>query len=309
MALDHFHLTRPPFNSAPDPAFHFEDAARRELLGALQYALKLGDGVIKVTGEPGSGKSLLCNVLAERLAQTAPPVQTLLLGQPPPSQPASKSVQLGCQYPDSRLNFSEASCGAIVATRGKLTPPTRCQCRANHWISFSVVMRQASDSAECLSNSASSSYYLARSSLSRRFCGTHLTRLMTNKGFNCSSCGQYHSELPMVLGSPAPAAWDALAPAERTSDAGSGLSSDQCVIRGKHFFILGRLEIPVIDGDHPFTWLCWVSVNEKSFDRACELWAVEGRESEPPYFAWMQSALPYPVGTLNLQADCHGPMK
>jgi len=107
----------------------------------------------------------------------------------------------------------------------------------------------------------------------------------------------------MVLGSPAPAAWDALAPAERTSDAGSGLSSDQCVIRGKHFFILGRLEIPVIDGDHPFTWLCWVSVSEKSFDRACELWAVEGRESEPPYFAWMQSALPYPVGTLNLQAD------
>jgi len=89
MALDHFHLTRPPFNSAPDPAFHFEDAARRELLGALQYALRLGDGVIKVTGEVGSGKSMLCSELAERLAQASPPVQTLLLGQPPSSQPGS----------------------------------------------------------------------------------------------------------------------------------------------------------------------------------------------------------------------------
>ena len=89
MALDHFHLTRPPFNSAPDPAFHFEDAARRELLGALQYALRLGDGVIKVTGEAGSGKTMLCGVLAERLAQASPPVQTLLLGQPASSQAGS----------------------------------------------------------------------------------------------------------------------------------------------------------------------------------------------------------------------------
>jgi type II secretory pathway predicted ATPase ExeA len=82
MALDHFNLSRPPFSALPDPAFHYEDAARRELLGALQYALRLGDGVIKVTGEPGSGKTMLCRVLAEKLAQAAPPVQALLLERP-----------------------------------------------------------------------------------------------------------------------------------------------------------------------------------------------------------------------------------
>jgi len=67
--------------------------------------------------------------------------------------------------------------------------------------------------------------------------------------------------------------------------------------------LLGRLELPVLDGPNPFTWLTWVSVSESNFKRASELWSVEGRESEPPYFAWLQSALPYPGGTLNLEAS------
>lgn len=124
---------------------------------------------------------------------------------------------------------------------------------------------------------------------------------MKATGFHCSTCGQYHAELPLVLGNPAPAAWEAVPPEERTEHC--GLSSDQCVVKGEHFFILGRLEIPITDGDQPFTWLCWVSVSRKNFERACELWHQEGRESEPPYFAWVQSALPYPGGTLNLKAN------
>jgi hypothetical protein len=124
---------------------------------------------------------------------------------------------------------------------------------------------------------------------------------MTSTGFHCSTCGQHHPELPLVLGARAPAAWDAIPAGERTP--ACGLSTDQCVIQGKHFFILGRLELPVLDGDAPFTWLCWVSVSEKNFDRATELWEREGRESEPPYFAWIQSALPYPRTTLGLRAN------
>jgi hypothetical protein len=124
---------------------------------------------------------------------------------------------------------------------------------------------------------------------------------MSTTGFHCSTCGNFHSEMPMVLGNPAPAAWEAMPTEDRTEHC--ALTSDQCIIRGEHFFILGRLEIPVVDGVNPFTWLCWVSVSENNFDRACELWQQEGRESEPPYFAWVQSALPYPVGTLNLRAS------
>lgn len=126
---------------------------------------------------------------------------------------------------------------------------------------------------------------------------------MNNEGFQCATCGQYHESLPMVFGNPAPAPWEAVPPDLRTEQAGSGLSSDQCIIRGEQFFILGRLVIPVVDGDHPFTWLCWVSVSEEDFDRACDLWQQKGRESEPPYPAQVQTALPYPGGTLNLKAS------
>jgi hypothetical protein len=124
---------------------------------------------------------------------------------------------------------------------------------------------------------------------------------MTTSGFHCATCGDYHAELPLVLGNPAPAAWEALSPEDRTEYC--GLSSDQCVIKGEQFFILGRLEIPITDGDEQFTWLCWVSVSEKHFDRACELWQQEGRETEPSYVARVQSALPYPGGTLDLEAN------
>lgn len=73
MALHPLHLPRPPFDAAPDAAFYYEDAARRELLGALQYALRHGDGIIKVAGEAGSGKSMLCAALEARYAQQAAP--------------------------------------------------------------------------------------------------------------------------------------------------------------------------------------------------------------------------------------------
>ena len=105
----------------------------------------------------------------------------------------------------------------------------------------------------------------------------------------------------MCLGSPAPEAWFAVPEHER--DKRCFLSSDQCVIDEKYFFLLGRLEIPVHDADESFVWLTWVSVSEANFDRAIDVWETEGRESEPPYFIWIQSALPYPGGTLSLKGS------
>jgi hypothetical protein len=120
-------------------------------------------------------------------------------------------------------------------------------------------------------------------------------------GFQCVTCGQFHEHLPMCLGPSAPALWDTIPPEERESRA--ELSSDQCIIDDKHFFILGRLVIPVTDGPDPFIWLAWVSLSASNFARMRELWTTEGRETEPPYFGWFQSALPYPVTTLNLKAS------
>ncbi|MCZ4316557.1 DUF2199 domain-containing protein [Comamonadaceae bacterium G21597-S1] len=117
-------------------------------------------------------------------------------------------------------------------------------------------------------------------------------------GFICATCGQHHDELPMCFGPSAPAFWLSLPEGER--NARGALNSDQCVVDGEHFFVLGRILLPVIDGPGPFIWLAWVSLSEKNFLRSCELWNSAGRESETPYFGWLQSALPYEPTTLSL---------
>jgi hypothetical protein len=119
-------------------------------------------------------------------------------------------------------------------------------------------------------------------------------------GFQCSKCGEYHDELPLVFGAAAPYPWFLLPEEERSSRA--ALSSDQCVIDSEYFYLLGRLELPVFGGSQPFTWLTWVSVSEKDFDRANDLWHTAGREFEAPCNALVQSDLRYPVSTLNLEA-------
>jgi hypothetical protein len=47
----------------------------------------------------------------------------------------------------------------------------------------------------------------------------------------------------------------------------------------------------------------WVSLSEKNFLRACKLWHNEGRETEPPYFGWLQNELPYEPSTLSLKTS------
>ena len=83
------------------------------------------------------------------------------------------------------------------------------------------------------------------------------------------------------------------------------LSSDQCVIDGEHFFILGNLDIPIIGRDDPFRWSVWSSLSQKSFDRASELWDSIGRESEEPYFGWLSTNIPGYEPTLNLKLRVH----
>lgn len=122
-------------------------------------------------------------------------------------------------------------------------------------------------------------------------------------GFVCTTCGLFHEELPMCLGPAAPALWYSIPEAERRKRC--ELSSDQCIVDNEHFFIVGRIVIPVIDGPSPFVWLAWVSLSEQNFLRASELWHSPGRESEAPYFGWLQSLLPYEPSTLNLKTSVH----
>ena len=65
--LEHFRLSEPPFGLTPNGRFFFEGSTRRAILEALQHAVLDDDGIIVVVGEVGSGKTMLCRVLADRL--------------------------------------------------------------------------------------------------------------------------------------------------------------------------------------------------------------------------------------------------
>ena len=122
-------------------------------------------------------------------------------------------------------------------------------------------------------------------------------------GFMCSTCGQWHDELPMSFGPEAPYWYDIIGPQERPSRA--ELGSDQCIIDHQHFFIRACLEIPVIDATEPFTWGVWVSLSEQNFGRMSELWETDGRDREPPYFGWLSTALPCYPDTLSLKTHVY----
>ena len=66
MYLEHFGLNEQPFKITPVTDFFFPGANRAEILDALLYAITESEGIIKITGEVGSGKTMLCHMLLER---------------------------------------------------------------------------------------------------------------------------------------------------------------------------------------------------------------------------------------------------
>jgi len=77
--LEHFGLAEAPFRITPHTDFFFDGADRGATLEALVYAILHDEGIVKVSGEVGSGKTMLCRVLMERLPAH---VETIYLATP-----------------------------------------------------------------------------------------------------------------------------------------------------------------------------------------------------------------------------------
>lgn len=60
MYLAHFGLHELPFGLTPDTAYAYATRAHQEALNTLLLATGSGEGFIKITGEVGTGKTLLC---------------------------------------------------------------------------------------------------------------------------------------------------------------------------------------------------------------------------------------------------------
>ncbi|TKB51205.1 DUF2075 domain-containing protein [Ferrimonas sediminicola] len=67
MYLYHFGLRELPFSLTPNTQFFMQIAPHVEALQVLHTALAAGEGFIKVTGEVGTGKTLLCRKMLNEL--------------------------------------------------------------------------------------------------------------------------------------------------------------------------------------------------------------------------------------------------
>ena len=98
--LEHYGLNEPPFRITPHPDFFFDGADRGATLEGLLYAILHDEGIVKVSGEIGSGKTTLCRVLMERLP---PEVETVFLANPSYSRSEilhAIADELGCPAPE-----------------------------------------------------------------------------------------------------------------------------------------------------------------------------------------------------------------
>lgn len=121
--------------------------------------------------------------------------------------------------------------------------------------------------------------------------------------WTCRHCGEAHPRVPDGLGFEHP---DYLyAVPEREWGRRVRFRPDRCIVDDEHFFILANLEIPVRGREAPFLWSVWSSLSRKNFERTESLWSTPGRESEPPCFGWLNSALPGYPDTVNLKCRIH----
>jgi MSHA biogenesis protein MshM len=69
MYLGHFALREAPFSITPDTDFYFAHEGALATLNTLLVALRSGEGFLKVVGELGCGKTVLCRQLLKTLQQ------------------------------------------------------------------------------------------------------------------------------------------------------------------------------------------------------------------------------------------------
>jgi MSHA biogenesis protein MshM len=114
--FDYFGLKEAPFRITPNTEYWYAGGQRGEMLAALLYAIGQGEGIIKVVGEVGSGKTMLCRKLAAQLPDT---IDSVYLGNPtlePDDMLAAILADLG-EAPASGRQARLAQLNAVLLAR------------------------------------------------------------------------------------------------------------------------------------------------------------------------------------------------
>ncbi len=110
MYYEHFGLNYPPFKITPDTQLFYSGGNRGLVLDVLVYAIESGEGILKVVGEVGSGKTMLCRMLEERLPKR---IEIVYIANPSlPPEMILHAIALEMRLPitpqDNRLQVMQA---------------------------------------------------------------------------------------------------------------------------------------------------------------------------------------------------------
>ena len=117
MYFDYFGLREAPFRITPNTEYWYAGGQRGEMLAALLYAIDQGEGIIKVVGEVGSGKTMLCRKLVAHLPDS---VDSVYLGNPTLSSDdmlAAILADLGVDLPENSRQARLAQLNTALLAR------------------------------------------------------------------------------------------------------------------------------------------------------------------------------------------------
>ncbi|MDA8128348.1 MAG: AAA family ATPase [Betaproteobacteria bacterium] len=117
MYLDYFGLKEAPFRITPNTEYWYAGGQRGATLAALLYAIGQGEGIIKVVGEVGSGKTMLCRKLVAQLPER---IDSVYLGNPtltPDEVLAAILADLGIDTPEDGRRARLAQLDAALLAR------------------------------------------------------------------------------------------------------------------------------------------------------------------------------------------------
>jgi len=67
MYLEHFGFQSAPFGLTPQTQFYFPAERNQQTLVSVMAAIERGEGIVKITGEVGTGKTMMCRLLLGEL--------------------------------------------------------------------------------------------------------------------------------------------------------------------------------------------------------------------------------------------------
>ncbi len=115
MYAEYFGLKTQPFRVTPDTSRFYAGGERQPLLNAVLYAISHGDGIIKIVGEVGSGKTMLTRMLEKSL-----PSSVRVIYLPNPSLKADDLIYTIAHQLELSISHANSKSSALQAVQTKL---------------------------------------------------------------------------------------------------------------------------------------------------------------------------------------------